>query len=124
MKGPLGIILFSIIYLVLGIIFLFVSIYPVLLWITNSPELSEYVGDEISFASARYIYAAISIPPILLIISSILLYKLNSWGHRLALISLILQIFFLGIVGMLIIPLIVFHIIYFNKENVKTEFKI
>ena len=116
--------LFSIVYAFLGVTFLVVAIYPVLLWLTNAPELAEYVGDEISFSDAKYIYATMSIPAILLIISSILLFNLNPWGYRLALLSLILQILPLGLLGILIIIFAVVHIIYFNRNNVIDQFKI
>ena len=119
----LGITLFSITYALLGIIFLCVSLYPVFLWAIDSPKLYEFVGDEISFNDARYIYVTLAVPPVLLLVSSILLFKLNLWGSRLSLIGLIIQIISMGIFGIFILPVAAAHIIFFTRPKVKEQFK-
>jgi hypothetical protein len=118
----IGITLFGISYALLAIIFLCVSLYPVFLWAIDSPKLDEYLGDEISFEDARYIYAALAVPPVLLFVSSILLFKLNVWGTRLSLIALIMQMLPMGVFGMLLVLVVAVHIIYFTRPKVKELF--
>ena len=119
----LGITLFSITYALLGIIFLCVSLYPVFLWAIDSPKLYEFVGDEISFNDARYIYAALAVPPVLLLVSSVLLLKLSLWGSRLSLIALMIQIISMGIYGTLILPVAAAHITFFTRPKIKEQFR-
>jgi len=118
----LGISLFSVAYALLGIILLCVSLYPVLLWAIDSPKLDEFVGDEISFDDARYIYIALAVPPVLLLVSALLLYKLNLWGARLSPIALVMQILTMGIWGTLLLPVLAAHIVYFTRPKVKEIF--
>ena len=117
-----GVTLFSITYAILGITFLCLALYPVFLWAIDSPKLNEYVGDEISFAVASYIYAALAVPPVLLLVSSVLLLKQNLWGARLSLTALIIQIIPMSILGIPILLVAAAHIIYFTRPKVKEQF--
>jgi hypothetical protein len=119
----LGFTLFSVAYAILGIVFLCVSLYPVFLWAIDSPKLDEYVGDEISFDFARYIYAALAVPPVLLLVSSAMLFIQKRWGPGLALIALLAQMMTMGILGMLILPIAAAHIIYFTRPGVKKKIR-
>ncbi|MBU2102293.1 MAG: hypothetical protein ABH865_04945 [Candidatus Omnitrophota bacterium] len=110
-KKPIGIVIFSICYFLLAILF-FYMVYILfsgkLDWALHSPYTGEYTSFQDKLFSST-IFGII--PGLWYLASAVLLYRLNSWGRWLPLPLVLIC----GILGMYVLfPLLIAHIIYFN----------
>lgn len=111
-QHPVGITIFHYFYGMMGFFLLYVCWY----FIENMQHFSLF--NDLDMGVQRILWGVVL--AILFLISSSLLFRLNIWGYR-------IPIFALGIaivlrVAVLYLPLLLVHIIFFNRPGVKAQF--
>lgn len=120
-----GIKIFAVIYMLIGLVWLYIALLPIIWKITGNPRLEWIIGDAYtgSYLTSGEVYLNILLSLLIAVVfitSGISLLHLNAWGHKLSLFFTII-ICVLGVY--VLIPLIVAHIIFFMNPKVRKNLR-